>query len=350
MKRKYIAIALVITLVFSLAGVGTMAWFTSQATSTGNSFVAGTLKLGGVGTNGDTVKTFASLNVDNMKPGEPRHVGSTVLKNVGTLPFKLYRITASKYVGLDFEDIQGRSFDDLLDLVITIGEEEVFRGKFSELVKENGGYFDPVLDVVPQAIKELNFSVLLDSSAGNDFQGKSFTCDLTVFATQNEVPENGEPQGTHVNLGTSNVETIHIPVIGNVNSSFTVDAYNDGTYANFDWDWHPDDILFERYYIDIKHEQGQPNNTVDAQRIRVFRTTRVLDVEGTGLLTESDIVVDWDNDIVRINKSKMINAGWDGFEVRLSGSRTDGAPLQQITVGVDSSEEYQYWSLQAGTN
>lgn len=338
MKKKYIALMLVIALAFSAAGVGTMAWFTSQATSVNNTFVAGTLILGGVIDGEDVHNQFATLNLSNIKPGEPRDLGSTVLKNVGSLPFKLYRINASNFQGIDnVIDNQGRSMDDVLHLIVTIGGERVYEGKFSQLVNENGGYFDPIVNVLPSEERTMELSVLMDESAGNDFQGKNFKCDLTVFATQNQVPENGEPLGAKVDLGRANgAGTI-------LNPSFKVEGFNDNTYANFDWDWIPDDITYERYYMDIKHEKGEPDNTIDAQRITIIWTTREIDVDGDGPLTENDVAVDWSADIVKIKKAKLINAGWDGFEVKLSGTRTLGTPLQSITA--PNGSEYQYWSL-----
>lgn len=343
MKKKYIAMMLVIAIAFSMIGVGTMAWFTSQATSANNTFVAGTLILGGVIGGQDVENQFATLNLSNIKPGEPRDLGSTVLKNVGSLPFKLYRINASNFRGIsDLIDTQGRSMDDVLHLIVTIGGEEVYRGKFSQLVNENGGYFDPIVDIPVGNERTMELSVLMDTSAGNDFQGKNFMCDLTVFATQNQVPENGEPLGARVNLGRANgAGTL-------LNPSFKVEGWNDNTYANFDWDWIPDDLAYERYYIDIKHEKGEPDNTIDAQRITIFWTERDIDVDGDGPLTESDVLVDWSNDIVKIKKAKLTNANWDGFEVKLSGSRTPLVDLQTITAA--NGSEYQYWSLQDTVN
>lgn len=343
MKKKYIALMLVVVLAFSMIGVGTMAWFTSQATSANNTFVAGTLTLGGVIGGNDVENQFATLNLSNIKPGEPRDLGSTVLKNVGSLPFKLYRINASNFEGdLNFTDNQNRKLDDVLNLIVTIGGEQVYEGKFSELVRENGGYFDPIVDVPVGSTRQMDLSVLMDATAGNEFQGKNFTCDLTVFATQNEVPENGEPINTRVDLGRANgAGTL-------IDPSFKVEGYNDGTYANFDWDWIPDDLAYERYYIDIKHESGEPDDTIDAQRVWLFKNIKTIEVEGDGPLVNTDIDVDWDNDIVRIPKAKLINAGWDGFEVRLSGSRTPLVDLQTI-IASDGSE-YQYWSLKDDVN
>jgi predicted ribosomally synthesized peptide with SipW-like signal peptide len=340
MKKKYIAMMLAVTLAFSMIGAGTMAWFTSQATSANNTFVAGTLTLGGIIDGEDVEEQFATLNLSNIKPGEPRDLGSTELKNVGTLPFKLYRITASNFEGLSTAvDEQGRSMDDVLHLIVTIGGEQVYEGKFSKMVEKYGGFFDPIVNVPPDTSKTMQLAVKMDPSAGNEFQGKSFSCDLTIYATQNEVPENGEPVHTKVDLGTSDGA-------GNLlDPSFSVEGWNDDTYVNFDYDWHPNDIAYERYYIEIKHESGSVDDTIDAEQlIVIFWPLRDIDVTGDGPLTENDIEVDWSGDIIKIKKQKMLDAGWDGFEVKLSGKCDLGAFTELRTIKVNNSY-YQYWSL-----
>ncbi len=77
MKRKLIASTIAITLLCAAAGAGTMAYFTSQANSQNNSFVTGTLKLGGFANGQDMIEEFARLNIDKIKPGIPEHVGNT---------------------------------------------------------------------------------------------------------------------------------------------------------------------------------------------------------------------------------------------------------------------------------
>lgn len=341
MKRKYIAIMLVVTLAFSMLGVGTMAWFTSQATSANNTFVAGTLILGGKIGENYIERQFASLDLTNLKPGESRILGVTELRNMGTLPLKLYRINASNFQGLSQKyDRQGRSMDDVLDLIVTIDGDIVYEGKFSKMVEKYGGFFDPIVNVPPDTSKTMQLAVKMDPSAGNEFQGKSFSCDLTIYATQNQVPENGEPVGTKVKLGTSNGGTTID------NPSFSVEGWNDSMFVNFDFNWHPNDALYERYYIEIKHEKGDVDNTIDAQRI-IIALPNSVQVEGTGPLTVDDIIVDWyDDDVVSIRRDAFPST-WDGFEVKFSGSRTPFVDLQTIIV---NGSEYQYWSLKDTTD
>jgi len=88
MKRKAIlSIALAGMLAFG-AGLGTMAWFTSTATSETNIFEAGTLTLDVNGANGEEKFDFnVDLNFDNLQPGDSLTDGTAeiVIKNTGSL-------------------------------------------------------------------------------------------------------------------------------------------------------------------------------------------------------------------------------------------------------------------------
>lgn len=318
MKKKLIVGILAVTLICAFAGAGTMAYFSSRATSTNNTFVAGTLVLGGVIDGADVQNRFATLNISNLKPGEQVHLGSTILKNVGTLPFKLYRMTASNIV-----DTPEPKLDSVLTLTVKIDGDRVFTGKLSELVAANGGYFDPIYNVMPGEEKVMDLEIMMAATAGNVFQGRAAKCDLTVYAAQNEMPEPGDPQGTHINLGTA----------PGGEPTFSVVGYNDSSYVYFDWDWEPDDRLFEQYIVDIKHETGYPTTHVEEMRIFIFLSEQVISVDG---INRSDVDVDWGSDIVKIDKSAF-PSDWDGFEVKLSG--------KQRMLGNIKSIPYQWWSL-----
>lgn len=320
MKKKLIVGIIAVTLICAFAGAGTMAYFTSRATSGANTFVAGTLVLGGVIDDMDVANRFATLNLANLKPGDPVHLGSTVLKNVGTLPFKLYRMTASNIV-----DASG--LDGVLTLTVEIGGEQVFAGKLSQLVEENGGYFDPIYNVQPGEEKAMDLYVMMDAAAGNAYQGKSMTCDLTVYAAQNEMPLNGEPQESHVNLGTA----------PGGRPTFSVVGYNTASQVCFDWDWDPDDIGYEYYKLEIKHETGTPTTTIEEKRmvIIILPITREVVVSGDGI-DRNDVNVDWNGDVVKIDKSAF-PSDWTGFEVKLSGKQRSNSNIKSIP--------YQWWSL-----
>lgn len=326
MNKRTFLIAVAVVVACAMAGAGTMAYFTSQATSENNAFVTGTLILGGVIDGEDVAETFENVAIGNLRPGVPAVVGTTILKNVGTLPFKLYRITADDFQ-LD-DNVNGVTWDeldDLLALTVEINGEHVYTGKFSQLVLENGGFFDPIYDIFPDEELDMTLSVLMDSSAGNRYQGLRFTCDFTVYAAQNNMPNPGEPEGTVVDLGSSGG-----------NPSFSVKGYNDDTYVNFKYNWIPDDLAMEKYIISIKHETGDTTTTIKETRIVILINEKVISTDG---IDEDDVKVDWIHNIVKIKRSAF-PAEWHGFEVKFEG---EWSVLVPVYTGVIP---YQYWSLE----
>lgn len=336
MNRKLIVAILAVTLICAFAGAGTMAYFTSRATSRNNTFVAGSLILGGIIDEEEVQNRFATLSLENLKPGEPVHVGSTILKNVGSLLFKLYRMTAS-----NIQDESG--LDDVLNIIVKIGGEQVFTGKLSQLAEENGGYFDPIYGIQPGDEKQMEITIMMDAAAGNAYQGKSMTCDLTVYAAQEEMTLQGQPSGTRINFGTA----------PGGRPTFSVEGYEEGGWLCFDWDWDPSDDgwLSEReyYQIDIKHETGDPTTNVCEARVRwwifVNEGERVISVDG---IDENDVRVDWSSDIVKIRRSAF-PSDWELIEVKLSGTQNiswdevDDVRNGEIPDSVKTIPGYQPW-------
>jgi len=322
MNKRILLIAIAIFVVCAFAGAGTMAWFTSQAKSTNNTFQTGTLILGGVIDGEDVNEVFESVAFENMEPGEPpTKVQTTTLKNVGTLPFYIYRITASDLVDGNMEnEIDDTILDQVIDVVITIDGDEIFSRKLSKLQEENGGYFDPIYAIQPGDTKEMVITASMDKQAGNEYQGLSMNCDLTVYARQSEYPVLGED-------GKEDLGKV---------SNFSVEAYNTDTQVVFDWDWEPnDESLFgsEYYKIEIKHETGDVTTGIEEERISIFIwNEEVVSIDG---IDESDVSVDWGEDIVKIKKSAFPET-WEGFEVKLSGKQQGHS---------ENSLPWQYWSL-----
>jgi len=97
--KKILGLTIAALLVMALVGGGTWAYFSDVETSTGNTFVAGTLDL-----EVDTENPWASTPIDNsatpMEPGETFAPVPIVCKNVGTLTGDLYmQITTVLGVG-----------------------------------------------------------------------------------------------------------------------------------------------------------------------------------------------------------------------------------------------------------
>ncbi|MTI69375.1 MAG: hypothetical protein FH751_03835 [Firmicutes bacterium] len=320
MKKKFLALILSVALICSMAGVGTMAWFTSQSKSENNTFSTGTLTLGGVINGEDDKEHFASVSFEDMEPGEPpQKIQETVLKNVGSLPFYLYRITASSLEDDPNTDQNDTILDNVLNVKITIDQEVVYEGKLSQLVSQNGGYFDPIYDIQPSDEKTMVIEAFMDENANNQYQGLKTKCDLTVYASQNDSPITGEPTGREVDMGST--------------SLFSVTGYNNEDYVNFDWDWDPDDSVREEYILKIKHETGDATTVTYEARIWWKNSEWVYSLDG---LNESDIELLKGPDIIRIKKSAFPST-WEGFEVELTGRQSFFEEYETIN--------YNYWSL-----
>lgn len=180
-----------VTLICALAGAGTMAWFTSRAVSEENTFVAGTLILGGkpgqvegenpvVDEEGFVREKFASISSENMEPGETRNLDPVDLKNMGTLPLRIVRIWADEAVN----EPPNMELASVLDATVKFDGVEAWTGSLASLFTPQGGYFE--LDKqLPAGEKTLmTVDIHMDELANNDFQGVSLKCDLHLLAVQ----------------------------------------------------------------------------------------------------------------------------------------------------------------------
>lgn len=168
-KRAILALALAAMLAFG-AGVGTMAWFTSTATSDRNVFQTGTLTINGPGRN-QVVENV--VDITNIYPGWEGH--STInVRNTGSLAFK-YKVS-----------VQSRE-NSLL-----------YNGLHKLQVKVNDSEFMPINEFndIPLGIianggeKEITFEFNLPTTAGNEYQNLMDRFDFVFEATQ---LENNEP-------------------------------------------------------------------------------------------------------------------------------------------------------------
>lgn len=323
-----VLLAVTVTCIFA-AGV-TYTLFSSQVRSEENSFTAGTLRLGGVFGKDSVAEKFAHLSLFGIKPGQTTLLGSTKLKNLGTLPFKLYRITTSNV-------IDDAKLSEMLNIKVKMDDELVYEGKLSQLVESNGGYFDTIGNVTPGSVRNLSFEASMNKDAGNDYQNKTVTCDLNIYATQNEVPSNGE-NGVPVRFGPAKDEN------GNAaENTFSVDVKNTNKDVEFTWDWQPSDDKswgsFEYYILEIKHESGDPTTDVEAGRLKMKLNPideKTETIESTNDILENDVSVDWNMDEVKIRKDAFPK-DWRGFEIKISGVQKFDGNIVSIP--------YQYWSL-----
>lgn len=168
-KRMILALMLIGLLAFG-AGLGTYAWFTSQATSTDNVFQTGTLKIENPG---DGIFASGILEVDNIYPS---WTGSKdiIITNSGSLDFifRLNNITLKAST-----DNAGMLFNGEHGLEISFDGEEWFKAKevlnyeFGEITTEEG-------------TEKITVHYRLPEEAGNNYQGIAATLEFNFFATQ----------------------------------------------------------------------------------------------------------------------------------------------------------------------
>lgn len=177
MKKRFILAALSVILIFGLAGMGTMAWFTSRAESNENTFVTGTLRLGGKIDGTFEKEKFATLNLENMQPNESRTLGPVELKNMGTLPLKIYRINAANPEG-------NLELAGMLEIEVKFDGTTVYTGRLSDLFVNSKGFFTLEQKLAPDAVTSMTVDIHMDELADDTYQNNSLTCDLMLNAVQ----------------------------------------------------------------------------------------------------------------------------------------------------------------------
>jgi len=175
MKIKVILSLILVGILAFAAGLGTVAYFTSQATSDDNVFQTGTLIIGAPD-NGTNEGVFS---FNNWYPGYSE-TKSIEVKNLGSLPFK-YRIKA------DITANSGADLSDVLDVVITAGGTQIFSGTLKKLVSD-GYVTNDVLTLNPNTSQPLSIYVKMQETAGNPYQAASATVKFTFEATQTNNP------------------------------------------------------------------------------------------------------------------------------------------------------------------
>lgn len=162
-KSLLISLVLIGVMAFGL-GIGTYAYFTSQATSEDNTFATGTLVIDSPGT-----LTTAEMGVDNIYPGWSDSRGVTV-HNSGSLEFKYrVRVDSDPLVGNPLYDgdtplqvsFDGVNYTDIdaLDYV-----------ELGTIAAGGDGTF--------------NIYFKLPEAADNDYQGAEATLTFVFDATQ----------------------------------------------------------------------------------------------------------------------------------------------------------------------
>lgn len=184
-NRKIVTSTMSIITAFSLMTGATYAYFTDTQTSTNNAFAAGTLNVSITDQNADTGFINESL-ATNWQPGEERLVNFDV-KNTGSLPVQLRGFATGAWsdAALDAQN------------AVKVTKVERWNGSAWEIVAANPsgltGFFyysndgtdtGTFVNVASSSRAQFQLTVKLDSTAGNDFQGETFTSALTIQARQ----------------------------------------------------------------------------------------------------------------------------------------------------------------------
>ncbi|MDI6706592.1 MAG: TasA family protein [Bacillota bacterium] len=192
-KRIVLSLVLVGMLAFGL-GMGTFAWFTSQATSTNNTFAAGTLWLG---EGQPDVSSEADFVIAELQPAEAKSAGDGyTLTNTGSLPMRLSAVAeweVEKDEDNEYEE------DPSLDLyyikpTVTIDQEE-FEAEDFILVEDFEDWLNDVFGrlhedtddeghFLPDDSLVLSFEILLHEDAGNGYQGAVLSLNLVITGNQ----------------------------------------------------------------------------------------------------------------------------------------------------------------------
>jgi predicted ribosomally synthesized peptide with SipW-like signal peptide len=165
MKRNIIISLVLIGLLAFGIGFGTFAYFTSQATSTDNTFTAGTLIIDSPGT------LTAELAVGNIYPGWTTNKTITI-HNSGSLDFK-YRISVQPNTG-------NMLYDGATPLQVSING-----GAFTNI---NALGYVELGTIAAGADGQFTIAFKLPEAANNSYQGASGTFTFVFDATQTTNP------------------------------------------------------------------------------------------------------------------------------------------------------------------
>lgn len=197
-RRSLLLLVMLTVFLSAVLGVGTMAYFTSQSTTPAESgkFMAGRLVIGSNFEGSDQPLRLNPVTIANLQPGGPAQTGIITVKNLGTLPAKLYRMTC------EFPNNEAPSLARVLNMKVwidkgTSSEQLVYNGKFDLMTADHGViYFNPVIIYNPGQTRDITLEVTMDASAGNEYQGvRAENVVFTVYAKQVEDLIAGEEPG-----------------------------------------------------------------------------------------------------------------------------------------------------------
>lgn len=241
-KKLIISLVMIGILAFG-AGLGTFAWFTSTAASTGGTFTAGTLKID-VNGSLDNDEKFAIIPIDKMAPGDDPIFKTLTITNEGNLNLAMFKkFSLSAPEGMTPEQAEALAKQILVTSFevkdwsepegIEIAVPEIWNGNnqwdaendgratlydLTHATRElGGGWFG--IGLMPGETQTITIGLQLDRNAGNDVQGLATNLGVEVVATQvNDDAIKTEMQGKGMDL---NIDFIGNPPISYFDSHFT---------------------------------------------------------------------------------------------------------------------------------
>ena len=186
--KKIIGLSLVLIIAVALSGIGTFAYLTDHAASSGNSFVAGTLDLKTNNADGVTQTLYAV----GMSPGATVVGSPTItLKNTGTVNGATMDIVFS-YVG---SPTGNKTADDTAATieVITLnygganllsGISDSNHNGYLDLSDMRNTNFTGLSGLNAGIAKNFDISIRLRSETPNDFQGDGIAVTMTFTLKQ----------------------------------------------------------------------------------------------------------------------------------------------------------------------
>ena len=180
----------------------TFAWFTDSITNSGNKIQSGTLDIGAkayavgqggtkvtiTGVNGDQAITFSQTGADLEKSKDP--IINDSLWEPGKSSAKLLEVTnngslAAK-VKLAFQVTDGSLQNALWFDFVQVDANGTATGTFTKRPMNQLATVADGVEVSLSAKNSVRFVLVygMDETAGNEYQGKTFTADVTINATQ----------------------------------------------------------------------------------------------------------------------------------------------------------------------
>ena len=212
MKSRILISMLIIALAAAMIGGATMAWFTSTASVTGNTFSAGTVEVSLTEPNSlETAMTPVSAS--NMAPGDPATNKYFALNNKGSLPM-LFRFYLTDVAGTLQDALMVRITLNPAEYPRTFADDEKRQGANNQFVWE-GLLKDLNLTNVaaatagyplPAGFTDIyEVKIWLPAETGNEFQGATFSGTLRVDAVHRNNQELDDVQWTNNYSMTTNI-------------------------------------------------------------------------------------------------------------------------------------------------